>query len=63
MTDETARVARLMKVIDDMTKELDRQGVAEALADLGFDPVALAQVVIKAADGGDVIDLSSRRNR
>jgi hypothetical protein len=52
--DETARVARLMKVIDDMTKELDRQGVAEALADLGFDPVALAEVAIKAADG-DVI--------
>jgi hypothetical protein len=41
MTDETARVARLMRVIDDMTKELDRQGIAEAMAELGFDPVAL----------------------
>jgi hypothetical protein len=54
MTDETARVARLMRVIDDMTKELDRQGIAEAMAELGFDSVALAEVVIKAADG-DVI--------
>jgi hypothetical protein len=26
MTDETAKVARLMRVIEDMTKELDRQG-------------------------------------
>jgi hypothetical protein len=51
MTDETAKVARLMRVIGEMTKELDRQGLAEAMANLGFDPVALAEVVIKAADG------------
>lgn len=54
MTDETARTARLMKVIDAIVAELSRQGVAEALADLGFDPTALAEAVIKAADG-DVI--------
>lgn len=60
MTDETAKVARLMRVIDQMTIELDRQGLAEAMADLGFDPTALAEVVIKAADG-DVIPFPGRR--
>lgn len=54
MTDETAKTARLMKVIDAIVAELSRQGVAEAVADLGFDPVAMAEVVIKAADG-DVV--------
>jgi hypothetical protein len=62
MNDETARTARLMNVAEAAVAEFDRQGVAEALANLGFDPVALARVVIKAADG-DVIDLSSRRDR
>jgi hypothetical protein len=51
MNDETAKSARLMKVIEAVVAELDRQGVAEALADLGFDPLQLAEVVIKAADG------------
>jgi hypothetical protein len=51
MTDETAKTARLMRVIDAMTRELDRQGLAEAMVNVGFDPVALAEVVIKAADG------------
>jgi hypothetical protein len=62
MTDETAKAARLMKVVEVMVAELDRQGVAETLADLGFDPTPLAEAVIKAADG-DVIDLTSRRDR
>jgi hypothetical protein len=62
MNDETAKTARLMKVVEVMVAELDRQGVAEALANLGFDPTSLAKAVIKAADG-DVIDLSSRRDR
>jgi hypothetical protein len=62
MNDETARTARLMNVAEAAVAEFDRQGVAEALANLGFDPVALARVVIKAADG-DVIDLSGRRDR
>ena len=46
-----AKAARLMKVIDVIVAELDRQGVAEMLADVGFDPAPLAQAVIKAADG------------
>jgi hypothetical protein len=54
MTDQTAKTARLMKVMDEMITELQRQGVAEVLANLGFDPRAMAEVVIKAADG-DVV--------
>jgi hypothetical protein len=34
-----------------MIEELQRQGVAEVLANLQFDPIAMAEVVIKAADG------------
>jgi hypothetical protein len=60
--DETAETARLMKVVDEIAVELERQGVAEAMANLGFDPLPLARAVIKAADG-DVIDLDSRRDR
>jgi hypothetical protein len=62
MNDETVKTARLMKVVEVMVAELARQGVAETLADLDFDPMALAKVVIKAADG-DVIDLNSRRDQ
>jgi hypothetical protein len=54
MTDKTAKAARLMKVV----AELDRQGVVETLADLGFDPAPLAEAVIKAADG-DVVRFPS----
>jgi hypothetical protein len=45
----------------DLTRcaELHRQGVTETLAGLGLDPMPLAKVVIKAADGGE-IDLNSR---
>ena len=56
MTDEIVRVARLMKVTEALVAELDRQGVAEALADLRFDPIEMAKIVIKAADG-DVVPL------
>jgi hypothetical protein len=56
MTDETAKVARLMKVTDAVVAELDRQGVAEDLVNRGFDVLALAKVVIKAADG-DVVPI------
>jgi hypothetical protein len=45
-----------MKVTEALVAELDRQGVAEALADLGFDPIEMAKIVIKAADG-DVVPL------
>ena len=62
MIDKTSETARLMKVVEVMVAELARQGVVETLADLDFDPMALAKVVIKAADG-DVIDLNSRRDQ
>jgi hypothetical protein len=39
MTDEIVRVARLMKVTEALVAELERQGVAEALADLGSIPL------------------------
>jgi hypothetical protein len=62
MRDDTAKAARLMKVMDEMIKELQRQGVAEALANLGFNPRALAEVVIKAADGDVVAFPGGRRD-
>jgi sulfur carrier protein ThiS len=43
-----------MKVTEAVVAELERQGVAEALANLGFDPIEMAKAVIKAADG-DVV--------
>jgi hypothetical protein len=54
MTDDIATTARLMKIAEVAVDEFDRQGVAEVLANLNFDPMALARVVIKAADG-DVV--------
>jgi hypothetical protein len=63
MTDETAKMARVMKVMDEMIKELQRQGVAETLADLQFNPRALAEVVIKAADGDVVAFPGVRRDQ
>jgi hypothetical protein len=51
MRDESAKKARLMRVMDEMIKELQRQGVAEVLSNLNFDPRAMAEVMIKAADG------------
>jgi hypothetical protein len=54
MADTTAEMARLMKVTEAIVAELRRQGVAEAVADLDFDPLELGRVVIRAADG-DVV--------
>ena len=54
MTDETATFARVMNVAQAAVEEFSRQGVAEVLSNLDFDPVALARAVIKAADG-DVV--------
>ncbi|MGX9431384.1 MULTISPECIES: hypothetical protein [Bradyrhizobium] len=54
MADATAETARLMKVAEAIIREMDRQGVAEAIADLDFDVMELARVVLRAADG-DVI--------
>jgi hypothetical protein len=60
MTDDSiAEMARIMKVTEALVAELQRQGVAEALADLGFDPVPLVRAVIRAADG-DVVVFPSR---
>lgn len=44
----------MIKVAEAILREMDRQGVAETLADLGFQLMDLARVVIRAADG-DVI--------
>ena len=44
-----------MNVIEALVAELDRQGLTEALVDLGFDCTALAKEAIKAADGGDIV--------
>jgi hypothetical protein len=54
MKDEAAELARLMKVVEVINEELSRQGVLEIWVDEGFDPMKLAKVVIKAADG-DVV--------
>jgi hypothetical protein len=53
-SDETAKIARLMRVTDAVIEELERQGVTEVVADLGFDPMRMAKAVISAADS-DVI--------
>ena len=54
MADKAAELGRLWKVAEAVVAELERQGVAEVLANLGFDPTEMAKAVIKAADG-DVI--------
>jgi Holliday junction resolvasome RuvABC DNA-binding subunit len=61
MTDEIANTARLMKVAEAVVHELDRQGVAEALAALGFDPMEMAEAVVKAAEG-DVVPFPMPRH-
>ena len=60
MTDESARTARLMNVIEAVVAELDRQGLLDIMDEAGFDPDALAKVVIKAADG-DVVPFKRPR--
>jgi hypothetical protein len=49
-----------MKVTEAIVAELDRQGVALTLDDLGFDVMAMARAMIRAADG-DVVPLFPRR--
>jgi hypothetical protein len=61
MTDETAETARLWKVAEAVVDELARQGVAEAVAERGFDPIEMAKVVIRAADG-DVVPFPRSSN-
>ena len=48
MSDSTAETAKLMKVTEAIVAELERQGVAGAVADLGFDPMQMARAVISA---------------
>jgi hypothetical protein len=47
MTESAADMARLMNVVEAIVAELERQGVADAVADLGFDPMPMAQAVIR----------------
>jgi len=54
MSETAAELARLMKVTEAIVAELERQGVAEVVSNLGFDPMAMAKAVIRAADG-DVV--------
>jgi hypothetical protein len=51
MSDAAAETARLIKVAEAMIRELKRQSVAEMLANLGFNLMELARVVVRAADG------------
>lgn len=60
MSETTAELARLMKVAEAIVAELERQGVAEAVANLGFDPMRMAKEVIRAADG-DVVPFPGPR--
>jgi hypothetical protein len=39
MTESAADMARLMNVVEAIVAEMERQGVAGAVADLGFDPM------------------------
>lgn len=49
MTDQTAEEARVMAVAEAVIIELQRQGVLDVVGAEGFDPIAMAKVVIKAA--------------
>ncbi|SIO31919.1 hypothetical protein SAMN05443247_03916 [Bradyrhizobium erythrophlei] len=60
MTDETARLARLMNVAEAVIEELQRQGVLDIVADRGFNVTEMARAVIKAADG-DVVPIPTRK--
>jgi hypothetical protein len=60
MSDVTSEAARLMKVTEAVVLKLNRQGVAGILAELDFDPTAMARAVIRAADG-DVIPFTGSR--
>jgi hypothetical protein len=43
-----AEMARVMKVTEAIVAELERQGVAEALENLGLDPMSMARAAIRA---------------
>jgi Holliday junction resolvasome RuvABC DNA-binding subunit len=50
MTEKNAEMARLLMAAEAVVEELDRQGLLEAVINLGFDPDQMAKAVIKAAD-------------
>jgi hypothetical protein len=50
------RWAALLMAAQAVVDELDRQGLLEAVINLGFDPDQMAMAVIKAAEG-DVVPL------
>ena len=50
MTEKNAEMARLLMGSEAVVEELDRQGLLEAVINLGFDPDQMAMAVIKAAD-------------
>ena len=50
MSDLTAKTARLMRATDAVMEELDRQGVTEAMANLGFDPMQMADGIAPTDD-------------
>ena len=56
MTEKNAEMARLLMAAEAVVEELDRQGLLEAVINLGFDPDQMAMAVIKAAKG-DVVPL------
>ncbi|QOZ32827.1 hypothetical protein [Bradyrhizobium sp. CCBAU 53421] len=56
-----AETARLMKVTEAIVRELDRQGVADALVKLRFDALDVAKAAIRAADG-DVVPFRKPRS-
>jgi hypothetical protein len=60
MSDLTAKTERLMRATDAVMEELDRQGVAEVMSALKFDPIQTAQAVIRVTDG-DVIQFPCRQ--
>lgn len=62
MTESAADMARLMNVVEAIVAEMERQGVADAVADLGFDPMPMAIAVIRAADG-DVVPFPGPRDQ
>ena len=58
MTEKNDEMARLLMAAEAVVEELDRQGLLEAVINLGFDPDQMAMAVIKAADR-DVVPAKS----
>jgi hypothetical protein len=50
MTEKYSEMARLQMAAEAVVEELDRQGLLEAVINLGFDPDQMAVAVIEAAD-------------